>query len=306
MSVARPPAAWSGYAYAGAGALLFATKGIFIKLAYAEGVDTATLLALRMAIALPFFLIVGIWVYRRRSASGRPGGRLFLAAALTGMLGYWWSSWLDFEGLHYLTAQFERLILFTYPFFTFLFASLLFRRPVHRHAVVGALIAYVGLALVALATPSMQGDGLWLGIGLVLAAAICFGLYQVLAREQIVRIGSDLYTAIAMTGAALAIFVQFAVSGHGIGDFAGLSDRALLIGLALAIFGTVLPAFAMAVGLARIGAQGTAVIGAVSPVFTILLAVSLLGEPFSLLDACGALLVMAGVGYYTLIDIRRT
>jgi len=259
-----------------------------------------------MAIALPFFLIVGIWVYRRRSASGRPGGRLFLAAAFTGMLGYWWSSWLDFEGLHYLTAQFERLILFTYPFFTFLFASLLFRRPIHRHAVVGALIAYVGLALVALATPSTQGDGLWLGIGLVLAAAISFGLYQVLAREQIVRIGSDLYTAIAMTAAALAIFVQFAVSGHGIADFSGLSDRALLIGVALAIFGTVLPAFTMAVGLARIGAQGTAVIGAVSPAFTILLAVSLLGESFSLLDACGALLVIAGVGYYTLIDIRRT
>ena len=33
------------------------------------------------------------------------------------MLGYWFASYTDFAGLQYISAQFERLILFTYPLF---------------------------------------------------------------------------------------------------------------------------------------------------------------------------------------------
>ena len=48
-----------GYLYAGAGAALFSTKAIFIKLAYMEEANAALMLALRMAMALPFFVAVG-------------------------------------------------------------------------------------------------------------------------------------------------------------------------------------------------------------------------------------------------------
>lgn len=46
----------SGLILAIIGTALFALKSIFIKFAYQNGVDTTTLLALRMLIALPFYL----------------------------------------------------------------------------------------------------------------------------------------------------------------------------------------------------------------------------------------------------------
>src|SRR5687767_11462198 len=68
----------AGYALAALGAALFSTKGIIIKLAYAEGVTTETLLALRMGLAVPFYLAIGTLALRDRLAAGRapPAGAL--------------------------------------------------------------------------------------------------------------------------------------------------------------------------------------------------------------------------------------
>ncbi len=46
------------------------------------------------------------------------------------MLGYWFASYTDFVGLVYISAQFERLILFTYPAFVVIFGALFFAQPV--------------------------------------------------------------------------------------------------------------------------------------------------------------------------------
>lgn len=294
----------AGYGYAMLGAVLFATKGIFIKFAYAEGVDTETLMALRMGISLPFFTGIALWIWLRRPAQ-RPSPHLLAGGALVGVLGYYVSSWLDFKGLAYISAQLDRLILFTYPFFTILFAALLFRQKLRVSALAGAAVSYAGLVLVmAGGSSSNGGHGDVVTGGLfVLAAAFTFGLYQVLAREFIVRMGSDFYTGLAMSAAATAAFIHFGASGHDLHSLA-VSPTALGISTGLALFATVLPAFAMAAGLARIGAQGTAIIGTLSPLATTVLAVSLLGEPFGLVDALGTLLVVGGVGIYTLVDSR--
>ena len=45
-------------------------------------------------------------------------------------------------------------------------------------------------------------------------------------------------------------------------------------------------------------------IGTLSPLFTILLAVMILGEPFTLMNALGTALVLVGIGYYTWADMR--
>jgi hypothetical protein len=116
-----------GYMLGGLGSILFATKSIAIKLAYAEGVDTETLLALRMLLSLPFYLVIGFVSLRGRQAGGaEPLGRgLIVKAGLVGILSYWFASYTDFLGLNYISAQLERLILFTYPLFTVLFGAVL-------------------------------------------------------------------------------------------------------------------------------------------------------------------------------------
>ena len=132
----------AGYVLAGGGAALFSTKAIFIKLAYMELTDAPLLLALRMLFALPVFGAIGIFTYRRMKAQGKPmpSPLLFAYAALTGFIGYYLASLLDFEGLVYITAQLERLVLFTYPIFVMLLGWAFFGARLTR---VGLFAAFV-------------------------------------------------------------------------------------------------------------------------------------------------------------------
>src|SRR6218665_508153 len=111
-----------GYGLAVAGAVLFSTKGIFIKLAYALGASTEMLLSLRMLVALPVYLVILVTILRRGDKSvAALTPRVVLSSMAIGILGYYLSSYLDFIGLGFVSAQYERLVLFTYPFFVLLF-----------------------------------------------------------------------------------------------------------------------------------------------------------------------------------------
>lgn len=304
--VAKPPRyAEIGYLFALAGAVLFSTKAIAIKLAYTEPVDAETLLALRMAMALPIYAAVGLLAVRARKARGVPlpppgmAGR----AALVGMLGYWVASYTDFLGLEYISAQFERLILFTYPLFIVIFGALFFGQKMRLRTVVAICVSYIGLVLIFLEKMTQSGTAVALGAALVLVAAITFALYQLLAKPLIEAMGPRLFTCIAMGGAGAGIFLQFLLT-HPLASLA-VSPRVLALSLFIAIGATVLPSFFLNAALQRISAQANATIGTLSPVITILLAVAILGEELTPLDLAGSLLVLAGVGWFSLVDRRR-
>lgn len=312
--VAEPPAAalqpaaprglWFGYLCAALGAALFSTKAIIIKLAYAEGINAETLLALRMALSLPFYAAIG-WVSvmeRRRTGRPLPERGLVVRAALVGMLGYWFASYADFLGLVHISAQFERLILFTYPAFVVILGALFFAQPIRARTLLGVAISYLGLTLIFATKVTTLGADVAKGAALVLAAAFTFALYQLLAKGVIARIGPRLFTCIAMSGAAAAALLQFALTQ----PLASLlvSQHMLFYGLLIAIGATVLPSFLLNTALHRISAQANSTIGTLSPVITILLAVAILGEAFTWIDAAGTVLVLAGVGWFTLAERR--
>src|ERR1700759_5315840 len=55
------------------GAALFATKGIIIKLALGDGIDTLTTLAWRQVVAVPIFVTVGVLGSRRKRRDAPAG-----------------------------------------------------------------------------------------------------------------------------------------------------------------------------------------------------------------------------------------
>ncbi|OYW81956.1 MAG: hypothetical protein B7Z26_04230, partial [Asticcacaulis sp. 32-58-5] len=89
---------WGGYGLALLGSFLFATKGIYIKLAYDYNVDATTLLALRLLMATPFFLIVGLITWWTHRATINISRKTYMHAVVVGILGYWFASYTDFEG----------------------------------------------------------------------------------------------------------------------------------------------------------------------------------------------------------------
>lgn len=289
-----------GYIYGAAGAALFSTKAIIIKLAYAEAIGAEALLALRLGLALPIYLVIAGLSLRNRCRRGDdlPSARLVVQSALIGVLGFWLASYADFLGLRFITAQFERLILFTHPLFVVLLGALFFNQRVRTRTLLAFAVSYFGLALIFTENFSLGGENVVAGSALVLTAALAFALYQLLAKEAITKVGASLFTCIAMLGATLAALLVFVAVEEVNAIFVG--PRLLLYGVLIAIFATVLPSFLLSEALHRISAQANGIIGTLSPLVTIILAALILGESMTLVGLTGTAFVLGGVGWFTL------
>ncbi len=292
-----------GYVLTALGATLFSTKAIFIKLAFREEVNATLMLAWRMIFSTPFFVVIGLWALQSRRSQGAamPDRRTLLMAALTGMIGYGLSSYLDFKGLEFISAQLERLVLFTYPLFVMLFGAAYFGQSLTRYGIIACVITYLGLAIVFGIDLPEGGLNTVIGTALVLGCAMTFAVNQLMAKGLIKVMGSIYFTTVSMlAGGFSAVLVHALIDGNF-----GASPHFLWLSLGCAIFATVLPIFCINGGLARISAQAVAMISTLSPIVTIALAVWILGEPFTVADALGSALVLAGVGYYTWADSRK-
>ena len=291
-----------GYALAVTGAILFSSKAVVVKMAYGHAVDAETLLALRMGCSLPIYLIIGALVLRGRT----PMPTLAQAAKtmIVGAIGYWLASYTDFLGLLYISATFERLILFTYPLFVVILGWAFFGGRLHKGLIPSFLISYGGLALVFLEHPPQASGNAALGAGFVLMAALSFGLYQLLAKTLIAQIGSRLFTSIAMCGASLAAFATFFVrhSASDLDVIATILPHAAF----LAIGATVIPSYLLNAALARISAQANGAIGMISPVATIVLSSLVLGDTLTGVEMIGAVLVMSGVAFFVWAERGKT
>ncbi len=293
-----------GYGLAISGAALFSTKGIFIKLAFAEGVSTEAALALRMLVALPVYLVILLTLLRRNPAiRALLTPTRLLASMAVGALGYYLSSYLDFAGLAYVSAQYERLVLFTYPFFVLLFGVWFFGDSMNWKLIPPMLITYGGLMVIFVWNLTVQPEGLFIGTALVLGSALTFALYQHLARAQMRVIGTGLFTCIGMSTAAfLAITQSMVVDGPA--TYASFTPYIWFLGLMLGIFGTVLPSFLLNAGISRIGPRATSSTASFGPIITIVLAVFILGEEFTLFHAIGTALVLFGSSLFARIENR--
>ncbi|MDO8359130.1 MAG: DMT family transporter [Devosia sp.] len=281
------------------GAAFFALKGIVIKLAMIEGIDAVTTLTWRMIVAVPIFVTVGVLGYRRRlrghAVDAPPvlDRTTLLQTLAVGLLGYYLASFLDFSALTYITAQLDRLILLTYPFFVVLFGAMFFSRRVTPVMVVSLLLSYVGIALIFWKDFSVAGDNVLLGSALVFGSSVVYAAYQILAKPLIDKLGAQLFTSIAMSAAGPAVIVHFLLT-HPVGALA-VDGHGLLLMLAIGTVSTVLPAYCISAGIGLIGPERTAIIGNISPVVTVSLAVGVLGEAFTLWHAAGTALVLIGV-----------
>lgn len=294
-----------GYLLVAAGAALFSTKAIFIKLAYLEAPDAPKVLAFRMIVSLPFFAAIGLLAYAaaRRRGTQLPSRRQLLNALGAGLIGYYVAMILDFEGLVYITAGLERLVLFSYPIFVILLGWAFFGEEIKARSLGAAAVTYAGLTLVIWKGFAVTGWATVIGVSLVLASAVCFALYQLIAKGLITGMGSTIFTSVALSGAAVASVAHYAVASGGLQFHA--STRFWTLAAATGLVATVLPNFLVNAGLARIGAQSTAMISTLSPIVTIALAVVTLGESFTLTDAIGTLLVIGGIALHTWFDMNR-
>lgn len=280
----------AGLLLAATGSILFSGKAIVVKLSYRYGVDTETLLALRMIMAFPLFAFALAWTTR---GAPRLSFADHLRVGLIGLLGYYVASYFDFLGLQYISAALERLILYLNPTVVLLLTAVFLRRPIGRLDLVALVLSYAGIVLAFWHDVHLEARGVGLGSAFVFLATVSYAVYLVVAGELVARIGAIRLTSYAMCVASAGVLVQFSLMRPA----AALLQPEPVLWLSLfnALACTVVPVFATMLAVARIGAGNAAMMAMVGPVSTIALGFIFLDEAVSVWQIAGTVLVLAGV-----------
>lgn len=280
-----------GILFALMGTTLFSLKPVLIKIAFQNGLTPEAVIGLRMFIALPFYVVIGVLALRHRNWQASP--KLMAMAALTGLLGYYAAAYLDLLALTYISAQLERLVLFTYPGWVIVFAALFLGEAITKRKIFALLLAYIGVILVVVNEAFTVGDGVAIGVGLAFLTTIMYSAYTLASKPLITGLGTGLFTSIAMASSGFMIAAHLAVTD----SFGDLVVSTSMLGLVafLAIGATVAPSYLLSAAVSRVGVGNMAVASTIGPGITSVLAVWILGEAFTVFNAAGLLFTGAGI-----------
>ncbi len=290
------------------GAFFYATKAIFVKLGFRDTPqDGLDMLMLRMLFSFPFYIAVLFIQHKKKKITKQelPIKKEYLIVGLTGFLGYYLASYWDFIGLQYITANLERVILFIYPSVVLLAGVLLYKRKVNKLQLIAIAIGWLGIGIAYYSDKAVSLNANQLkGSIYILAAGISYGLYLSLSENIIKKFGSLYYTALSMVISCLVVFIHYFIE-KGFSPLFEMTQHAYVLGLLIAFFSTVIPAFLMSEGIQRVGSGNMSIIGTVGPIITILLSIYILGEKFTATHFIGTFLVLFSIYLITQNQVSK-
>ena len=272
--------------------MLFSGKAILVKLSFAYGADAETLLALRMLTSMPLFWGIFWWEARRKPMSQitwLDRGKLFLL----GFLGYFFSSYINFLGLQYISVGLERIVLYLTPTIVLLISYFVLHKPISRLQWYALVVGYLGVFIVFIQDASSTGISAWLGMILVFGSACSYAMYMIGSGEMVQRIGSVRLVVYASTASAVMSVLQ-STFYHPSAIF----EQALPIywlSLLNASVCTVIPMLLIMIAIHRIGSPLVAQAGILGPVSTVFMGYLVLSEPITWMQISGMSLVMAAM-----------
>jgi drug/metabolite transporter (DMT)-like permease len=285
----------AGFVITFLGAVLFSTKAIIVKSAFAKTkIDALTLLTLRMIFSLPFYLAAA-FIVSSKEGNQKLTSKQWLQVVLLGLFGYYLSSLFDFVGLQYISAGLERLILFLYPTFVVFINMGVFKQKITNIQTIALILTYGGIALAYFGELEIEtgNPNFYWGSFLIFLCSITYAMYIAGSGRLIPIVGGTKFTAYAMLASTAGVFMHFLIKG----SYEALRSGSELwgYGILLAVVATVIPSFMISDGLKRIGSNNVAIISSVGPVSTIIQAHFILGEKIFAAQIIGTILVVAGV-----------
>ena len=266
-------------------ATAFGTLGIFAKLAYASGLGTEQLLAIRFLLAAIAMVVLAIVLGQNPLRLER--SKLMALLAL-GAIVYTAQSLTYFIALRTLPASLAVLIAYIYPSLVVVAGWLFLRRAVSLWHWLALIASFGGVALL------VGGASVHLTWALVFAIAspTIYTAYILIGERLMSSVPAVAASAVIFTGAAVA-FCLLAFFNRELALPRNLSGWAVVVGIALVP--TMLAISLFLAGLPRIGAARAALLSTWEPVVTVLLAAAILGDRLSIVQAIGGALVILAV-----------
>ncbi len=272
-------------------AVMFSSKAVLIKLSYQYDIDRLTILTLRLGFAFPIYLLINTFRSKKEdrvAVSAKDWGLI----VFLGFIGYYISSYLDFWGLQYISAGLERLILFVYPTITTILAALILKQKITSKQIIAIAIAYLGI-FISFQDNTAHNDNIWMGALLIFLSALTYAFYLVGADKLIPKYGAIRFTSYCMIVSCIIVIIHFAVEQPS--NLLTLPAEVYGLGFILSIFCTVLPTYMIGEAIKRIGASSTSILSTAGPVSVIFIAYFVLGEPITVAQIAGTIVVIAGI-----------
>jgi drug/metabolite transporter (DMT)-like permease len=273
------------------GIVLFSSKAVMVKLAYKYNIDALSILLLRMLFAFPFYIAIA-YFYRKEEKEVTPK-KDYIWLMFFGFVGYYLASYFDFVGLIYIKASLERIILFIYPTIVLLFNKLFLRKAITNVQKLAIFITYIGIIIAFGSEVSISGKNTYLGGVFVLLSAITYASYLVGSGWLIPKFGVMRFTAYAMLVSCVCVFIHYGIFSKV--NILNFPWQVYALGLAIAVFATVIPSFLVSISIKLINSSNFAIIAGVGPISTIILAVIFLNESLTSLQIIGTLIVISGI-----------
>lgn len=272
-------------------AAAFGALAILGRYAYADGIDTSTLLFLRFTISA--LLMAGLLLFRRETL---PRGGTLARLIGMGAIGYAGQSFCYLTAIKYASAGLVALLLYLYPTFVAILSALFLKGKLTRVKMVALGLATLGAAL----TANLQG-GQWTGILLALAAAAIYAVYII--------VGAGVMRQVSAVQSSTVIFASAGMVYGGLAAIQGpywpATHAGWMVVGAMAVIATVIPVVAFLAGLKRIGPTDASMLSTLEPVITVMLAALLFGETLKPITLLGGGLILAAVLLLTQSELRR-
>jgi drug/metabolite transporter (DMT)-like permease len=262
-----------------------ATLAIFLKFAFAAGVNITTIISVRFVVAA---LLLGLVLKARRVPLRLPLPQV-LAVCAMGAVGYGGMSLLFANGLHDVSASLAGMLLYTYPAIVTLLSFLLREECFDAWKGGALLICMAGLYLVLGVSYAGTRPA---GVVSILGAAFIYSVYILLGNRLLKRIDP----LVAATYICASTGLAFCLFGLATGTLqVSLPVQGWIAILGITVFPTFIGIVCFLTGLKLVGASRASILCTLEPFLTVLLSFLLLGERVSWLQISGGALILAGV-----------
>jgi drug/metabolite transporter (DMT)-like permease len=259
----------------------FGTLAILGRYAYADGMDTFTILALRFTFATA---LMALLLFARRESF--PRGRTLWQLVGMGAIGYVGQSFSYLTATRFASAGLVALLLYLYPVFVAVLSTLILKEKFTLLKILALGLATFGAAL----TANPQGGG-WTGILLAILAAAIYSVYIIVGTGVMKRVSAFQSSTVIFASAGAVYCTLALVNGPRLPQ-TGAGWGA--VG-AIVLFATIIPVVTFLAGLQRIGPTNASMLSTLEPIVTVLLAVWLFAEALSALTLAGGALILAAV-----------
>jgi drug/metabolite transporter (DMT)-like permease len=261
----------------------FGAMAIFARIAYEAGANPVTVLFLRFTIAAIFMVAI-----MAAKDIAFPRGRTLIILLCMGGLGYVGLSLAFFTALTMAPAGLVAILLYLYPAFVTLLATIFFKKPVTILKMAALSLTFGGTLLIV---GLDGGRGEILGIVLAITAAVLYSIYIIVGSKAVSNVDALAASTTVIIAAGVVFSAIVAVKGV---KFPATSTGWVAV-LAIALISTALAIVTFFAGLKRIGPANASMISTLEPVVTIALAIIVLGETITMPKILGGVMILAAV-----------